>query len=357
MKIRKSFVINLSTYSFIVWISTIIYFIFSIKSHKNIDIWSQKDSNILLIDILIGVFSFPLAILGVVIFLSNWIKKTKINQENSNIHLKNRAFNPWLVISMFLLVILAYLYGKSENIDLLGTKTKVFPTSVLQTSVTPYPPSYTPIPNKYTNYTAPTTDSDPIIDCKSDKCGSNKVRQSECSKSTCCQLNGKWIFYKDRNQCTKDQGVSTSNMEPLIDCVFNSKIYRVTQKFCDETKAKYGVSNNSLNIVDCPLKSGIIKLNEANCNQAIYDEVYKSTYDALAPVNPTTTIDPAIEQQRVTDIQRCKDSAKSKYDYDSMILRNQYRAAGALSSSDYGLASKTLSDNYSYSVYLCERSY
>ena len=226
MKIRKSFVINLSTYSFIVWISTIIYFIFSIKSHQNIDIWSQKDSNILLIDILIGVFSFPLAILGVVIFLSNWIKKTKINQENSNIHLKNRAFNPWLVISMFLLVILAYLYGKSENIDFLGTKTKVFPTSVLQTSVTPYQPPNTPIPNKYTNYTAPTTDSDPIVDCNSDKCGTNKVRQSECSKSTCCQINDNWIFFPSQSECIHAQQAS------LLDCNLTYGTFKLTGPDC-----------------------------------------------------------------------------------------------------------------------------
>jgi len=60
----------------------------------------------------------------------------------------------------------------------------------------------------------PTIDPDPVISCSlNEKCGGGTIsmRRSECSNTTCCEIAGKWVVYKDRNQCTKDQETYWNN--------------------------------------------------------------------------------------------------------------------------------------------------
>jgi len=61
----------------------------------------------------------------------------------------------------------------------------------------------------YQKSTLPSNDSNPLVNCQVHaNCGGGNtlLMQSECNNSTCCQINGKWVFYKDKDQCLKDQG-------------------------------------------------------------------------------------------------------------------------------------------------------
>lgn len=53
-----------------------------------------------------------------------------------------------------------------------------------------------------------TSNPDPPVHCSiHENCGggTTPLKQSECDNSTCCQVGDEWIFYKDKNQCTKDR--------------------------------------------------------------------------------------------------------------------------------------------------------
>lgn len=55
---------------------------------------------------------------------------------------------------------------------------------------------------------APSYNPDPFIECHvHPDCGggTKHVRQSICSKSTCCQIGGRWTFYEDDAKCIQDQ--------------------------------------------------------------------------------------------------------------------------------------------------------
>lgn len=54
-------------------------------------------------------------------------------------------------------------------------------------------------------YIAPTIDSDPIVDCKFTYLGIIRLKRSVCSKSTDCQIGGKWIYYDSVDKCKQDQ--------------------------------------------------------------------------------------------------------------------------------------------------------
>ncbi len=118
--------------------------------------------------------------------------------------------SPWFTISMILFVVIAFLFGKYGNLEIFqSTKENINkqPTSTMT-------PLSTQIPSiKVEQYISPTLDPDPIVDCKSTFCDGGKVRKSECDTSTCCQINDKWIFYKDKNKCLSDQK-SSNNTNP-----------------------------------------------------------------------------------------------------------------------------------------------
>lgn len=52
---------------------------------------------------------------------------------------------------------------------------------------------------------------DPPVHCSiHENCGggTTPLKQSECDNSICCQIGDEWIFYKDKDQCAKDQSAS-----------------------------------------------------------------------------------------------------------------------------------------------------
>lgn len=61
---------------------------------------------------------------------------------------------------------------------------------------------------------APTIDPDPPVHCSiHPDCGGGTIplKKSECAMTTCCQIGDQWIFYKDKNKCTADQGGKSSS--------------------------------------------------------------------------------------------------------------------------------------------------
>lgn len=50
-----------------------------------------------------------------------------------------------------------------------------------------------------------TSDPDPVVVCKSDRCGSKNIRQSECNESVCCQIGNDWYFYPSDTDCKQAQ--------------------------------------------------------------------------------------------------------------------------------------------------------
>lgn len=107
---------------------------------------------------------------------------------------------------IFLLINLPGIYsvvlGVSGKFKMNSMPTISIPTDVPTPSFTE-----TPTPTE-APYIAPTRDPDPPVLCNvNSNCGggTTPLRQSECNNSTCCQIGDKWIFYKDKNQCTQDQ--------------------------------------------------------------------------------------------------------------------------------------------------------
>jgi hypothetical protein len=121
-------------------------------------------------------------------------------------------------------LIVVYLYGKNNSLFLgsSGSHDPVLaPTIKILDTPTPTP---TPMPTPI--YIAPTVDPDPPVLCNvNPNCGggTTPLRQSECNNSTCCQIGDKWIFYKDKVQCGRDQvGKNSGASVPVQQTLQNS---------------------------------------------------------------------------------------------------------------------------------------
>lgn len=175
----------------------------------------------------------------------------KIKKKLSNFtNLKDKFLVGLLVITVLLIT---GLFVKNQSF-ILGVRTQQSPIPTIDDTSTSTSESPTPtaIPVQKNTY----VDPDPAISCNINvNCGggTTSLKKSECSNSTCCQIGNKWIFYKDKNQCSKDQGqnVPSSNRDyvpssntyptytnPSINCVVsypctgNSYTYQVDQSTC-----------------------------------------------------------------------------------------------------------------------------
>jgi hypothetical protein len=144
-------------------------------------------------------------------------------------------------------------YVLSSNIA--PTPTIDLPIPTLTPTDTPTP---SPAPIYVPHYVAPTTDPDPPVLCGiSSNCGggTTPLRQSECANSICCQIGDKWIFYKDKNQCIKDQ-----NNLPSLNQQVNQQ-----RELNNATAA-----NSNACILAAKDKSDVCN---NNCNRVAYTEV------------------------------------------------------------------------------------
>lgn len=138
-----------------------------------------------------------------------WVETRKIQ----------KRLDKFMVLWVVLIVIISIGLLNTDLSSVLGISTKkevplvVFPTPTIQElSPTPTYTQPTLAPKVYVS--TPTPDPDPPVLCNvSPNCGggTTPLRQNECSNSTCCQIGNKWIFYKDKNQCTQDQNTESIN--------------------------------------------------------------------------------------------------------------------------------------------------
>lgn len=133
--------------------------------------------------------------------------------------------------AIFLLLSAAYLNAKSEG---LIQKSKVQDSNYLKKTSTPTttPTPTSDIKGTTTTKTQPVVDFDPIIDCKFTYLGTIRLKRSVCSKSTDCQIGGKWVYYDSVDKCKEDQrSYSSSNT--------NNNTYAPTYTYPTHTPTTY----------------------------------------------------------------------------------------------------------------------
>ena len=67
----------------------------------------------------------------------------------------------------------------------------------------------------------PPQELDPIVTCNiSANCGggTKQMKQSECSRSTCCEVGNGWEMYPSKEECTKAQQAGNTVNNNQIDC-------------------------------------------------------------------------------------------------------------------------------------------
>lgn len=189
------------------------------------------------------------------------------------------------------------------------------PTTTITLSSTPIPTLITEPTKIQQKYIAPVIDTDPPVHCKIHaNCGggTTPLKQSECNNSTCCQVGGKWIFYKDKNQCAQDQnkysGSSSSNTTntytspsstnpnevtcSVIGYSQSRKVwtYILTPEECTSAKTNYTQpTTSSKNIlIDCTIDGKVVgNMTYAECSQKI-TEYYQAK---ITPIHDTSAQD------------------------------------------------------------------
>lgn len=251
-------------------------------------------------------------------------------------------FKFWFKISLYVIGAIILVGGAIHGGQTFSnlTTTKPPPAPIPTSKPLPLPIYIPEVEGVKTTKTQPVIDIDPIITCNiSTNCGggSRQMTKSECDQTICCQIGDSWSFYMSKDKCYQDQ---KANYEQFVKDFYQNDPDEVS---C----SSIGYSEKA--------QAWTYILTQDECAKAMEEAKSRQTVNTSTPY---PTKDPAIiEQQRQADIQHCKDNAKSKYDGEASVLRNQYRAAGALSSSAYGQAAKNLQDDYNYWIYLCENAY
>lgn len=192
-----------------------------------------------------------------------------------------------------LLTSLVTFLGINSGNSVLGNKTNVL-TTVTPTVTQSPAPTFLP-PQKV----IVTIDPDPPVHCKiSQECGGRTIplRQSECESSTCCGFpGGKWVFYKDKNQCLKDQGQNSNSTNYTSPNSVSTKIHCSYNGGSD-----YNFDFGELTYDECKVKT----------------DAYWTGKRAAIPTysiqsSPVPTQSP---QKSANEIQKCKDEVRTKYD-------------------------------------------
>ncbi len=192
-------------------------------------------SIVVLWDILVGIIAFIVMIVGSVTVAGDKHRKHTENENHDVLH-KQQRLNPFAVILFVLLLVYAFQATRTGSL-FLGIKTEITPTPVpINFSIPPNTPTPTSTPEPVIVRPIVTLDPDPPVLCRmSAECGggTTPLRKSECDTSTCCQINGKWIFYKDKSQCLKDQGgnsESSNNTSKEFNCYIGDQVTIMTDE-------------------------------------------------------------------------------------------------------------------------------
>lgn len=218
---------------------------------------------IFLISLLLCGFSFLMAILFT--FLG--------------IKLKNKRLIRLRKIINVSLVAIGIVIGFILNICVLKSAIAFFKEIKLQRYFQNTTPTITSIPaptptissqgNRQNNYQyiQPTIDLDPIVTCKSDLCDGGRIRQSECSNSTCCAINGKWIFYRDKNKCVTDQNQYNNQSSQQLQNNQNNQL--------NQEMLKYYQNQNNEKYENCLKETSDRRNNCLSGCKRLYDSGFK----------------------------------------------------------------------------------
>jgi len=150
-----------------------------------------------LINICLGIFAF------LAIFARYKQNKNQISFLTKNIIIICLIY---LMTNSFVFAVEGYKSKTNEEY-----KNKYYVTQPPVSAPTPFPtiaispsPTVKPVLKKIT-----TTETDPVIDCESSSSNCNgstiKVRKSQCSKITCCQIGNSWSVYPSDEKCDEAQ--------------------------------------------------------------------------------------------------------------------------------------------------------
>jgi len=201
---------------FSVWVlSIIIFVILVVINNQNTVVYSPKMGHAVIVTILTGVFSFGLGFLFIILdyLLISHKKGQEKNIHHTSHETKTLQRSPTqsglLFIIVILIVVVAYLLG-SNNGFVLNTDKVSIPT--IAPTLPTIAPTQIQVQQKQ-NYPSTNSNNDQAVHCNiHPNCGggTTPLKKSECDNSICCQINGKWVFYKDKYQCGLDQGQNTN---------------------------------------------------------------------------------------------------------------------------------------------------
>jgi uncharacterized membrane protein YsdA (DUF1294 family) len=204
-KLKKEKGISISRGFVYIWLATIISFIFTLdpKAPSNND-YSIFLAGLFLFNIGLGFAAFILANLPFKFF-------------HKTLNKKFSSTMPIIAIAYFLIYVFSLSF---QNHGIIASQFRASPTPITipTFSMPTDTPTPSPTPVYIPQYIAPTVDPDPPVLCNvSPNCGggTTPLRQSECNNSTCCQIGDKWIFYKDKVQCGRDQGAQSSRSNSI----------------------------------------------------------------------------------------------------------------------------------------------
>lgn len=142
------------------------------------------------------------------------------------------------------------------------------------------------------------TDTDPMINCNiSANCGggTRRIKQSECSNGTCCQIGSSWIFYTSKQKCDEDQ-----------------------EKYNFSGSYNYSSSTNPTP-TNIPVSTNVAPT------------VIPTTYQQPTPTINQAAIDTANEER----ISHCQGDCRRTGSSNETAIRQRYMASGMLGSSFY----------------------
>lgn len=215
-------------------------------------------------------------------------------------------------------------------------------SSELEKEATPTP---TPLINSTPTLipTQKVVDTDPIIDCESSypncKGSSIRVRQSRCSKITCCGFNdGKWTIYPSVEKCTEAQKNSQTQVNNPTIKPNNTGI----------SVEEYNRQLAAIKI-DCSFNSPPYSY---NFGQLTYDEckqktdAYWAERKATIPtsISYPTTAPTSTPVKSQTDIDKCKSEVREKYTnlINGCYVQYQGSAANMCANGYQGLSSNEM---------------
>ena len=143
---------------------------------------------------------------------------------------------------------------------------------------------------------------DYIVNCNiSSNCGggTKNLRKSVCDNSTCCEVNGRWVFYEDNNKCNEDQKKNQPNYD------LPNYTYPITE-YNSPTQA---VDNSGYNR---DMQS--ICIGNANSSYQSQEASLSNYYRAQGSGGISSAYENALNQL-YNDLQRAITSCKSQYPY------------------------------------------